>query len=212
MGAKCVYDISTEGKSPAMVEREIIRRIEAHTGRRLTSWQVTVSFHTNPDKKRPTIEIVSLPDIKDRVFLISPPLVTEAQPTLVPLLRRISNYSPKYNRSARGLQFDFVDFLVRVGMSFDRHGGATGVVVQIEYRPCSYTADCERLIAELMERIAAPLVPPPQANHDPGISAAATTSYNYTRVDVDATKFNDKDLMPFSHRTEALLFAKLLRA
>ncbi|CAN8072155.1 unnamed protein product [Agarophyton chilense] len=211
MGAKCVYDIATEGTSPAMVQREIIRRIKAHTGRQTGSWQVTVSIYTNPDKTRPPIELVTLPDVANRQYIISPPLVTEAEPTIAVLLHRISTYAPKVNRAARGSEFDFVDFSVRVGMSFDRHGGATGVVVQVEYRPCSYTADCESLIAELMERIAAPLVPPPQASSDPGISAAATTAYNYNRIEVDVKKFNEKDLMPFSKRTEALLFAKLLR-
>ncbi|KAI0561530.1 Mediator complex subunit Med20 [Gracilaria domingensis] len=195
-----------------MVQREIIRRIEAHTGRKSSTWQVTVSIHTTPDKKRPSIELVTLPDVTNRVYIISPPLVTEAEPAVTALLRRISPYVPKVSRSARGWEYDFVDFSVRVGMSFDRHGGATGVVVEVEYRPCSYTADCESLIAELMERIAAPLVPPPQANSDPGISAAATTPYNYNRIEIDSKKFIEKDLVPFSQRTEALLFAKLLRS
>jgi len=120
-------------------------------------------------------------------------------------------YQPRLTRAIRGSEYDFVDFCLRVGLSFDRHNAPTGVVVEIEYRPCPVTTDCAGLIAELMKRIAAPLVPPPQPSQDPTASVAATTAYNYNRVEVDSTTYNDRDLSPFSHRTAALLYAKLLR-
>lgn len=154
--------------------------------------------------------MVTLPDVPNRIYFISPPLVTEADPALIPLMRRICSYTPKFNLCARGEQYDFVDFSVRVGMSFDRHGSAKRVIVEIEYQPCSFADDCENLIAELMQRIAAPLVPPPQVNQDPGVGAAAGTTYKCDRVQIDANIYNPKDLTPFSYRSEALLYAKLL--
>lgn len=193
-----------------MVEREIIRRVEAHTGRKVGTWQVALALHATPDKKRPTVEIVTLPEV-DKMFVISNNLITEAETPFVSLIRKISTYAQKSSRQIKGTEYDFVDFAVKVGMSFDKHGSTKGVVVEIEYRPCPVTADCEQLIGELMERVAAPLVPPPQAGQDPAVSVAATTAYNFMRIEVDPKKFNVKDLVPFTKRTEALLYAKLLR-
>lgn len=205
-----LYDIATDGTSPAIVESEIIRRVEAHTGRRADNWQVTVTSHVSPDKKQPTMQLITLSHIADRVFVLANALVVEAEPNLPVLLRKISAYAPKLSRNVRGTEYDYVDFGVRVGMSLDKQGAAMGVVVEIEYRPCSSTSDCELLIAELMDRIAAPLVPPPQASEDPDVSKAATSAYTYVRVELDPNKFSPKDLIPFSDRTEALMYAKLL--
>lgn len=206
-----------------MVEREIIRRVEAHTGRKTGTWDVSVSFHAAPQRKRgasdqaqshPPIEIVSLSSQPKKIYLLAGNLIVETEPAFVPMMRKISIYAPKVSRSVRGATYDFVDFAVSVGMSFDKHGSATGVVVEIEYRPCPITTECEKLIGELMEKIAAPLVPPPPPPHatqDREVSAAATTAYNYTRVEVDSAKVSAKDLVPFSNVTSALLYAKLLR-
>lgn len=195
-----------------MVQREIIRRVEAHTGRRTGNWEVTISSHSSPDKKRPTIQIITLSSQPKRIYILAGIILTDTEPAFVALMRKISAYAPKTSRSVRGVLYDFADFGVAVGMSFDKHGSPTGVIVEIEYRPCAATSECEQLIGDLMEKIAAPLVPPPQASQDPAVSVAATTAYNYGRVMLDGKKVAAKDLVPFSTRTTALLYAKLLRS
>lgn len=194
-----------------MAEREIIRRVEAHTGRKVGDWQVSSAVYATPDKKRPQIEVFSFSDVESKRYILFNSVVTEADPGFEQFMKKMSAYQHRYTRVIKGTEYDFVDFCVRVGLTFDRHTAPTGVVVEIEYRPCPMAADCELLIAELMEKIAAPLVPPPQTNGDASISAAATTAYNYNRVECDMSKVNITDFCPFSMRSAAILYAKLLR-
>lgn len=166
------------------------------------------------DKKRPTLEVVSLSDVDARLFALIHlgATVIETDRSFVPMVKRISSYQHRLTKTIRGAEYDFVDFCVRVGLAFDRHNAAKGVIVEIEYRPCPVAADCERLIEELMGKIAAPLVPPPQSSQDRSVSDAAMAAYSYKRVELDTKTLNVKDLNPFSHRTGALLYAKLLRS
>lgn len=194
-----------------MAQREIIRRVEAHTGRKVGDWEVSSAMYAMADKKRPPIEVVSFSDVESRLFVLVNSVLTETDHGFLQVVRKISAYQPRLMRTIKGSEYDFVDFCVRVGLAFDRHNAATGVVVEIEYRPCPVTEDCERLIGELMERIAAPLVPPPQTGTDPSVNVAATTAYSYKRVELEAAKVPKDDLMPFSNRTGALLYAKMLR-
>lgn len=211
MGAKVIYVINTDCSSPAMAEREIIRRVEANTGRHAGSWEASVSIHATNDKTRPQIEIVSFSDLPTRLFLLFNNTAIETEPGMIPLLQKVSTFSSRLTRSVRGTEYDFEDFCIRVGLCFDRHNAAKGVVVEIEYRPCQSIAECEMLIAELMDKIAAPLVPPPQANQDPSVNTAAFTNYNCNKVTLDTESLNPKDLNPFSNRTSAFMYAKLLR-
>lgn len=194
-----------------MAEREIIRRVEAHTGRKVGDWQVSSTVYATPDKKRSQIEVVSFSDIGSKRYVLFNSIVTETDPGFEQFMKKMSAYQHRYTRMIKGSEYDFVDFCVRVGLAFDRHTAPTGVVVEIEYRPCPMATDCELLIGELMEKIAAPLVPPPQMNGDASISAAATTAYNYKRVECDTSNVNAKDFCPFSLRSAAILYAKLLR-
>lgn len=205
-----VYGIAIEGTSPAMAQREIIRRVEAHTGRKVGDWEVSSAMYVMTDKKRPPIEIVSFSDVEGRIFVLVNSVLTEMDQSFLQVIKKISAYQLRGTRTIKGSEYDFVDFCVRVGLAF-RQQTPTGVIVEIEYRPCPVTDDCERLIGELMERIAAPLVPPPQTSGDHSVSVAATTAYNYKRVEVDAAKAPKDDLVPFSNRSAALLYAKLLR-
>lgn len=174
---------------------------------------MTCSLYATADKKRTSLEVVSLSDVDARLFVLmnKGATICETERSFVPMVKRISSYQHKFTRYIRGAEYDFVDFCVRVGLVFDKHNSAFGVVVEIEYRPCTVAADCEDIVGELMEKIAAPLVPPPQSSQDRTVSDAAMAAYSYKRVEVDPKKLNAKDLNPFSHRTAALLYAKLLR-
>lgn len=193
-----------------MVEREIVRRVEAHTGRKSGRWEVVVSVYGPEEKKRAPIEAVTFSDVKNRVFILLPSMVTEVEPSMLPLMSKISPFKLRTKRAVRGDEYDFEDFCVRVGVSFDRHNSPAGVVVEIEYRPCGSVAQCGGLITELMELIVAPLVPPPHPGQDPSINAAATNQYTYEAVKLDEKKVPPTDLNPFSHRTSAWLYASLL--
>lgn len=194
-----------------MTEREIIRRVKAHTGRLVGDWKVSCSIYSSNDKKRPPLEIISFDETKPPLYILVNRTVTEVDPAMVPLLRKISVYQPRLSRSIKGSEYDFIDFIVRVGLVFGKGPQPTGVVVEIEYRPCIIVEDSQALIGELMDKIAAPLVPPPQSSGDPTVSAAATTAYNFKRVIVDADKVNPADMTPFTMRSAAILYAKLLR-
>lgn len=185
--------------------------MEAHTGRKVGEWQVTFAVYATPDKKRPQIEVMSFSDIDSKRYILFNSIVTETDPGFEQFMKKMSAYDHRLTRTIKGNEYDFVDFCVRVGLAFDRHNAPTGVVVEIEYRPCPMAADCELLIAELMEKIAAPLVPPPQTNGDVSINAAATTAYSYRRVECDMSRVNVKDFCPFSLRSASILYAKLLR-
>lgn len=205
-----MFDIETRGTPPGIVEREIVRRIEAHTGRKSGRWEVAVSVYGPEEKKRAPIEAVTFSDVKDRVFILLPSVVTEVEPAMLSLMTKISPYKLRVKRAVRGDEFDFEDFCFRVGVSFDRHNSPAGVAVEVEYRPCIALSECEGLILELMGRIVAPLVPPPHLGQDPSVSAAATTQYAYKTIKLDDKKVRPSDVHPYSHRTSALIFAKLL--
>jgi TATA-binding related factor (TRF) of subunit 20 of Mediator complex len=223
---RSLYNVRIEGNAtPASVEKEVVRRVRAHTGRRTGAWEVSLAILATPDKSAPTLAVVTLSDVPGRRFVLSPStlLVAEVGDSFPSMLKKLSSYAPRSTRVVRGAAYDFADLVVRVGISFDR-GAPAGVVVEIEYRPCADVGACASLVTELMDRIAAPLVPPPLAGQDPSASAAATAAYAYERVlapeteaeddgdDVgerDATEDNPPR-RPFSNHDAARLFVNLL--
>lgn len=245
-----------------MIEREIVRRVEANTGRKSGRWEVNVHIYAttnNPagagggasngvvagaggdsatggkpspaqqqQQQRRVVETISLSDVPEKLYLVlgggmgtsavpRPSTTTttaattyghmcEVEPAMLPLMAKISPLRQRARRFVKGDEYDFEDFCVRVGVSFDRHNSPAGVVVEIEYRPCAYVHECHAVIAELMERIAAPLVPPPLPSADPVVSAAANKQYVYKAVKLDDKKIRKSDLAPFSNRTTAWLY------
>jgi TATA-binding related factor (TRF) of subunit 20 of Mediator complex len=235
---RSLYSVKIErDATPAAVEKEVARRVRAHTGRRTDAWEVTVAAFATPDKKKPSLHIVTLSEVPGRRFVLSSGLVSEVGETFPSLLKKMSLYEPRATRVIRGATYDFADLVVRVGISFDR-GAPAGVVVEIEYRPCAIADACVALVGELMDRIVAPLVPTPQAGQDPSASAAATVMYTYERITspvstADAASESDPvgetavdaasaatatateeapaaAMQPFSHRHAAALYVKLL--
>lgn len=196
-----------------MVEREVKRRVEAHTGRRDGTWSVTVVTYAPPqDKKQRSMNVVTLSEVEDRVFLVASATVMEVQPAMLAMMRKISNFAPRTTRAVRGVDYDFDDFRVRVGLMFDRHNSPSGVVVEIEYRPCAVVSECSQLIDELMNRLAESLVPPPQSGQDRAVNVAAGTRYTYNKIGLDEKAAKNFDIQPFSNRTSAQLYEKLLRS
>lgn len=189
------------------------RRVEAHTGRRDGVWSVSVVTYAPPQNKIQRImNVVTLSEAEDRVFLVVSTTVMEVQPAMLAMTHKISNFAPRMTRAVRGVDYDFDDFRVRVGLMFDRHTSPIGVVVEIEYRPCAVISECYHLIDELMNRLAESLVPPPQSGHDRAVNVAAGTRYAYNKVALDEKMARYTDGQPFSNRTSALLYEKLLRS
>jgi hypothetical protein len=186
-----------------------LRRVIAHTGRRVEPWDVSCAVMATPDRKKPPLVVVTMSDASDRHFAVSGGMIAEAGRGFPALLRKISRYDQRSLRAIRGAAYDFADLAVRVGLSFDK-GAPAGVVVEIEYRPCAVATECANLVGELMDKISAPLVPPPHATQDPSANSASTTLYAYKRVDADIAKLLPNEPPSFSHRHAAALYAKLL--
>jgi TATA-binding related factor (TRF) of subunit 20 of Mediator complex len=205
-----LYNIAIDRTtSPAAVEREVVRRIKAHTGLRLAPWEVSCVVMVPPEKGRAQMDIVYLSEAGDRRYVLCDGTVAEVGEGFQQVLQKVTKYEQKAVRLIRGSAYEFGDFCVRAGLSFDK-GSPVGVVVEIEYRPCAYVEQCAALIGELMERIAAPLVPPPHAGQDPSTIAAANSSYTCERVSVDIAKLLPDDPPAFSLRHAAMLYVKLL--
>lgn len=198
--------------TPSIAERELVRRVEAHTGRKIGAWEVTYSLYTpQVSDKRPALETVVSTEMPNVRVLIMGTRVVEAEDIFLAQLGKLADYRPKSARTIRGVAYDFVDFIVRVGLAFDRNNNASGVVVEIEYAPCSVVEDCSLLIEELMVRIAAALVPPPQAGHELMAAKAATTNFRFSPVSVDFKRYapaSDKPYFKLNH--SMLLYRKLL--
>lgn len=194
-----------------MAEREIMRRVEAHTGRNRGKWEVDVAeYGPAQDKTKRPVHAVTFSDTTSVFLVLAPKTVTEVEKSMLNIMRKISPFQSRIKRSVRGNEYDFEDFRVRVGLSFDRHGNSSGVVVEIEYLPCNTVSECEGLINVLMARIAAPLVPPPQASQDFAVNEAATTSYSYNKVKLDE-QVRITETPAVLNRIAALLYANLLR-
>jgi hypothetical protein len=205
-----LYNVAIgQNTSAAAVEREVVRRVKAHTGIRFAPWEVSCVIMGTADKKRPPMDIVHLSEAADRRYVVCNGVVAEVGDGFQQVLQKVSKYEQKAVRVVRGSTYEFGDFCVRVGLSFDR-GSPAGVVVEIEYRPCAYVEQCSALIAELMERIMAPLVPPPHAGQDPAASAAATSTYTHVQVSANIAKLLPEDPPGFSLRHAAILYVKLL--
>ncbi len=203
-----LFKVLLENTTAAIAEREIVRRVEAHTGRRTGSWEVQYAQYATPDK-RPTLEILSSSENPERRVVMFGPRVLEGEEALPTQLQKLATYSPRAMRTIRGAEYDFVDFRVRVGLVFDKNNAASGVAVEIEYAPCLVADDCTALITELMERIAASLVPPPQAGQDSLATKAATTNFKFSRVEVDFKKHLQLEKPYFTLRHSMLLYRKL---
>lgn len=126
---------------------------------------------------------------------------------MLQLMNKISGYKSKIRRYIRGDEYDFEDFCVRVGVSFDKQNSPSGVTVQIEYRPCAYVSQCKHIILELMDKIVASLVPPPTPSHDPDSETVAGAKYKFKTVPFDSTH---GDLSPFTYHMLAALYSSLL--
>lgn len=194
-----------------IAERELVRRVEAHTGRKIGVWEVTYSLyvHQGGDKRVGMETVVSSEKRGVRVLMMGSRVV-EAEDGFIGQLQKLADYRTKSTRSIRGVAYDFVDFVVRVGLAFDRNNNASGVVVEIEYAPCVIVDDCSQLIAELMERIASQLVPPPQAGHESLATKAASTTFRYTAVHVDFKRYIASEKPFFGLRHSMLLYRQLL--
>lgn len=170
-------------------------------------------MHAPSEKKRLPLEVIALSDAPDRLYTLinKGATICEADPAFLPMIKRISTYQHKLTRTIRGTEYDFFDFCVKVGLVFDRHDSAYGMVLEIEYRPCVVAKDCEMMATELMEKLAGHLVPPPQKGRDRRNSEVSVLRFDYKKIDLDEKKLNPKELVPFSHRTTALLYAHYLR-
>lgn len=156
------------------------------------------------------MELVSMSGAAGVRYVVADGLVAEVGDGFPALLRKVSRYEPRAARTVRGAVYDFDDLLVRVGLTFEKTS-PLGVVVEIEMRPCDVAEACAEMCAELMDKIAGPLVPPPQAGQDINANAAATTLYTYQRVTVDIKKLlPDEPERVFTNRHAAVLYVKLL--
>ncbi len=209
-----LFQIQVESTTTASIaERELVRRVEAHTGRRISQWEVTYSLYgpATGSEKRNVLESVTSTETPNRVVLISNTRVVESEDTFCAFqLGKLATYKQRSTRMIRGVAYDFVDFVVRVGLVFDRHNSASGVAVEIEYAPCAVVDDCAELIKELMERIATALVPPPQAGHETMAAKAAATTFRFAPVVVDFKQYFTTEKPFFTLRHSMLLYRKLL--
>lgn len=166
---------------------------------------------TTGSDKRNVLESVTSTETPNRVVLISNTRVSESEDTFCTLqVGKLATYKQRSSRMVRGVAYDFVDFIVRVGLVFDRHNSASGVAVEIEYAPCAVVEDCAELIKELMDRIATALVPPPQAGHETMAAKAAGTTYRFIPVVVDFKQYFTTEKPFFTMRHSMLLYRKLL--
>lgn len=197
-----------ESTTAPVAERELVRRVEAHTGRKTGAWDVQYSQYS-ASGKRPPLELLYSTETPDRRVAMFGTRVLEAEDGLSTQLQKLAAYAPRVVRSLRGAEYDFVDFRVRVGLIMDRAASGSGVAVEIEYAPCQVATDCTALISELMDRIAAALVPPPQAGQDSQATKAASTNFRFVRVDVDFAKYLPKESKFFTIRHSMLLYRQL---
>lgn len=183
----------------------------AHTGvRDAAPWEVSATVYATPDGARAPLTLVSMSDAPAGLrYVAGPAMLAEAGAGLGALLRKASRYEPRPPRAIRGATFALTDLRVRVGLAFDR-SAPVGVVVEVEVLPCARVDACDALAAEVMEKIAAPLVPPPTAGQDAAVNIAAATRYAFERVKMDVSKILPGEPLDFSFRHAALLYAKFL--
>lgn len=207
---RSLYNVAVENNAiPATVLKEIERRIQAHTGKRIATWEVSCAMMGTADKKKPPLHIISTSEAPGQRFVVTNGILAEVGEGFPQVLRKISRYEQRSVRAVRGHVYDFIDLYVRTGLSFDK-GSPVGVVVEVEYRPSLFVDDCANLMSELMSRITAPLISPPHAGQDPSANAAATTAYSFERVTVDIGATLPDEPILFSHRHASLLYMKLL--
>ncbi|GAB0494616.1 hypothetical protein MMPV_005910 [Pyropia vietnamensis] len=118
-----------------------------------------------------------------------PPVAVEADEQLPHILVKVSGYTPRVVKGIKGTTFGFVDFVVRIGMVFDKDVPAA-VAVEIEYRPVGSAALSAAVAAALLGRLAQPLVANPYSAAD--AAGAAPT------------------MVGFSLRSAAVLYSVLL--
>mmetsp|Transcript_8372 Transcript_8372/g.37439 ORF Transcript_8372/g.37439 Transcript_8372/m.37439 type:complete len:200 (+) Transcript_8372:261-860(+) len=159
----------------------------------------------------------------------------ETDDGLSALLSKIPALTPTQSFMVKGIEYDLVDFTVRVvsfrgsrrgfgwrhdliavflydgyqGMVFEK-SGPTSNVVEIGYLPCSIVDNCVGLITELMDKIAAPLVAPQDSRQDSQANAAAETNYEFRLVPDDFQKVEGLANTPFSMRHTAMLYSAML--
>mmetsp|Transcript_3719 Transcript_3719/g.11091 ORF Transcript_3719/g.11091 Transcript_3719/m.11091 type:complete len:217 (+) Transcript_3719:201-851(+) len=210
MGAKCLFTINGDEKSSSQASRELQRRVEAHTGRRVGQWSASsIKYHSRGNVRQPAIYVFKTSEESDSCFVATGTTVIEADDGFTALMEKIQWTSLKAPKSVRGLEYDLADFRLRVGMYHINNNSAVAIV-EIEYRPCSVVKDCNKLITELMEKIASPLVAQPDSGQDSQANAAADMSFGFTPVTEDFDKYADINSRSFTAKHSALLYLRLM--
>uniref|UniRef100_A0A7S3A9S3 Mediator of RNA polymerase II transcription subunit 20 n=1 Tax=Rhodosorus marinus TaxID=101924 RepID=A0A7S3A9S3_9RHOD len=210
MGAKCLFRIQiNEYYNSAQVHKELQRRVEAHTGRRVGPWQVSAQQYGSKGNVRPPVVVFTTSEEPEKRYFLTGKHAIETDDGLSALLSKIPALTPTQSFMVKGIEYDLVDFTVRVGMVFEK-SGPTSNVVEIGYLPCSIVDNCVGLITELMDKIAAPLVAPQDSRQDSQANAAAETNYEFRLVPDDFQKVEGLANTPFSMRHTAMLYSAML--
>jgi len=189
-----VYRLSVESYDATALEKEILRRIEAHSGRRksgtckasftqfafgttvATQSQLPPSTDNTPISSTLKTGILqglyelTLSEAPRQIFLFAlhptarAVQLLHASSEMHALLPRISNVSEKHKKSTFGMLYDLADFTLRVCLLMDK-SKAMGVVLDVEYGACDSLAECFELLDELVSRLCAPLVAAPPLNN-----------------------------------------------
>lgn len=103
-----------EKTKASQAERELQRRVEAHTGRRISDWKASCTSYLPRDANRQPVVVAVLSEKPYSRFVATGKTITETDHGFDALLDKVKSYTRKSQAYAKGVEYDLADFRTRV--------------------------------------------------------------------------------------------------
>jgi len=138
-----------------ILQRRILNLGATHTGQFLVDCETYFSTQTSGHVPPKTLNVLHNSEQPATVFSVlenaNKTVVFTSDTLFDLLLLKLTNvYSKKFKIESKGARFEIGDFLVKLGV-VSAAGSVKGILVEVEYLPCSVLQSCWGLIAEFMQ-------------------------------------------------------------
>lgn len=143
MGGHCLW--SRPSSSPAIECKQILDSLKGLGGVDLGEWRVSVEQLQSRGSSRSAVSLVRCWSRPSELYVVSANRVMECGNAGKALMGVLRKFQSRGSVSWEGRRVGFGDFVVAVGKS------AGGIVLDLEYLPCSKREQCEEILKEFME-------------------------------------------------------------
>ncbi|ORX95332.1 TATA-binding related factor [Basidiobolus meristosporus CBS 931.73] len=183
MGVTCVlrWTDANGAQSLNMLQERIVK---VYHGKISGRWNLSCKVYrdTNPINKMGTGKLLYLvyhSSYPSSVFSMIDGVIVEADRELDFIVNKLKNiWVTRQNLQVEGYSFDIGDFVLRAG-NIMVGSSYKGMMIEIEYKPCSIPTQCNDIFSEFLQNV----IPP-------GAKYSLETDYKYESVGLSSETFS----------------------